>query len=147
MGWKQTIKLPAAMDENAPDKDDLNIIRNEEIKAIAKRCQKLEESLKKGFATVYDQCLQEVKEKLESTKEWEKTQKEQCLHELIQKIEQICVGFDDHKQDIFNLVQALRSLFSTPNPRKRRWRNMGETLRAYGTLLRPSEAPRACTRR
>ena len=33
------------------------------------------------------------------------------LHELISKIKCICVRFDDHKQDIFNLVQALRTLF------------------------------------
>jgi hypothetical protein len=37
MGKKQTIKLPAAMDKNAPDKDDkdnLNIIRNKEINIL-----------------------------------------------------------------------------------------------------------------
>jgi hypothetical protein len=45
------------VDANALDRDDLNIIRNEEIKSVAKRSQKLGESLKKGFATVYDQCL------------------------------------------------------------------------------------------
>jgi hypothetical protein len=33
------------------------------------------------------------------------------LHELIQKIKTICVGFDDHKQEVFNLVQALKILF------------------------------------
>ncbi len=60
MGQKQTIKLPAPVDKNAPDKDDLNIIRNKEIKATVKRRQKLEESLKKRFATVYKQCSQEV---------------------------------------------------------------------------------------
>ncbi len=68
-GQKQTSELPVAVDENAPDKDDLNIIRNKAIKAVAKRHQKLEESLKKGFATVYEQCSQKVKEKLKSTKE------------------------------------------------------------------------------
>jgi hypothetical protein len=36
-GKKQTIELPPAVDENPPDKDDLNIIRNEEIKSVAKR--------------------------------------------------------------------------------------------------------------
>ena len=36
-GKKQTIKVPAAMDDNAPDKDNLNIIRNKEIKSMAKR--------------------------------------------------------------------------------------------------------------
>jgi hypothetical protein len=59
------------MDENALDKDDLNIIRNEEIKSVGKRQQKLGESLKKSFATVYEQCSREVKEKLENTKSWE----------------------------------------------------------------------------
>jgi hypothetical protein len=105
------VELLAPVDKNASDKDNLMIIRNKEIKAVVKRCQKLEESLKKGVATVYKQCSREVKEKLESSKEWEKTQKEQCLCKLIQKIAHICVGFDNHKQDVFNLVQALRSLF------------------------------------
>jgi hypothetical protein len=89
------------MDANAPYKDDLIIIRNEEIKSVAKRHQKLQELLKKGFATVYDQCSREVKEKLESTENWETIQREQYRHSLIQKIEQICVSFDDHKQDVF----------------------------------------------
>ncbi len=104
MGKKQTIGLPAAVDKNAPDKDDLNIIRNEEIKSVAKRRQKLGELLKKGFVTVYEQCSREVKEKLKNTKNWETIQREQCLRSLIQKIKHICVRFDDHKQDVFNLV-------------------------------------------
>ncbi len=52
-----------------------------------------------------------MKEKLENTKNWEATQREQCLHSLIQKIKLICVGFNDHKQDVFNLVQVLKALF------------------------------------
>jgi hypothetical protein len=36
-GKKQTIKLPAAVDENTPDKDNLNIVRNKEIKSIGKK--------------------------------------------------------------------------------------------------------------
>ena len=69
------------------------------------------ESLKKGYAMVYDQCSQEVNDKLEGTDDWESTQRDQSLHELINKIERICVGFDDHKQEVFNLVQALKMLF------------------------------------
>ena len=69
------------------------------------------ESLKKGYATVYGQCLQEVKDKLKGAEGWATTQKEQSLHNLINKIERICVGFDDHKQEVFNLVQALKTLF------------------------------------
>ncbi len=33
------------------------------------------------------------------------------LHNLIVKIERICVRFDNHMQEIFNLVQALKTLF------------------------------------
>jgi hypothetical protein len=29
----------------------------------------------------------------------------------ISKVKRICVGFDDHKQEVFNLVQALKTLF------------------------------------
>ncbi len=64
-GNKQIINLPPDVDPNAPDIDDLNIIRVEEVKLVAKRRQKLEEVLKKGCATVYDQCSQEVHYKLE----------------------------------------------------------------------------------
>ncbi len=49
--------------------------------------------------------------KLKATDDWDKMQRDQSLHKLIQKIERICVGFDDHKQEVFNLVQVLRTLF------------------------------------
>jgi hypothetical protein len=55
--------------------------------------------------------LQEVKDKLEATNNWETTQRDQSLHELITKIKRICMGFDDHKQEVFNLVQAVNMLF------------------------------------
>ena len=38
------------------------------------------------------------------------SKKAQSLHELITKIEKICVGFDNHKQKVFNLVQSLKTL-------------------------------------
>jgi hypothetical protein len=110
-GRKQVIDLPSAINPNNPELDNKKIIQAEEVKTIAKRPLKLEASLKKGYATVYDKCLQEVRDKLELTDDWERTQKEQSLHELIQKIEQVCVGFDDHKQEVFNLVQVLKTLF------------------------------------
>jgi hypothetical protein len=81
----------------------------------------LAESLKKGYRTVYDQCSQEVKDKLEGTDDWATTQKEQSLHNLINKIERICVGFDDHKQE----VQALKTLFLYSQ-------NDKETVKQYG---------------
>jgi hypothetical protein len=61
--------------------------------------------------SVYDQCSNAVKEKLEETGDWDKMQREQLLHDLICKIERICVGFNNHKQEVFNLVQALKTLF------------------------------------
>jgi hypothetical protein len=110
-GKQQIIPLPAPIDPNAEDKVDLEIIRTKEVKIIAKRQQKLQELLKKGYTTVYGQCLQQVRDKLKSTKNWEVTEKEQSLHVFISEVEKICVGFDDHKQEVFNLVQALRALF------------------------------------
>jgi hypothetical protein len=83
------IELTAVVDKNAPDAADLAVIKIEEVKTVAKRRQKLEESLKKGFATVYEQCLQDVKEKLESMEDCEATLKNQLLHDLIQKIKRI----------------------------------------------------------
>ncbi len=52
-----------------------------------------------------------MRDKLELTDNWDKTQKEQSLKELIRKIKRICVGFNDHKQEAFNLVQAMKTLY------------------------------------
>ncbi len=52
-----------------------------------------------------------MKDKLEATNNWERIQQDQSLHKLIQKVERICIGFDDHKQEVFNLVQVLKMLF------------------------------------
>jgi hypothetical protein len=134
-GKKQMIKLPAAVDENVPDKGDLNIIRNKEIKSVAKRKQKLGESLMKGFATVYEQCSREVKKKLENTKNWEAIQREQCLHCLIQKIKHICVGLDDHKQDVFNLVQTLKALFLYTQSEKESVEEYGRNLKSIWDMV------------
>ncbi len=107
-----------------------------------RRQQKLEELLKKGYVAVYDQCSQEVHDKLENTVNWEKTQKEQSLHELIQNIERICVGFDDHKQKVFNLVQSLKTLFLYMQSEKdtveeygQNFRSLWETAKTLGESL------------
>ncbi len=60
---------------------------------------------------VYHQCLQDLQDKLETSDNWEATQRKQPLHDLIQKIECVCIGFDDCKQEVFNLVQLLKMLF------------------------------------
>ena len=138
-GRKQVIDLPSAINPNDPELEDNKIIRAEEVKTIAKRHLKLEDFLKKGYASVYDQCLQEVQDKLESTDNWERTQRNQSLHELIQKIERICVGFDDHKQEVFNLVQALKMLFlftqgekDTVDEYRRNFQSLWDMVEAFG---------------
>ncbi len=124
-GREQIIVLPLAVDPNAPDAADLAIISAEEVKTLAKRRLKLAKSLKKGYATVYNQCSQEVKDKLEATGDWEVTQKDQLLYKLVSKIKRICVGFNNHKQEVFNLVQALKTLFLYLQSNK-------ETVEQYG---------------
>ncbi len=52
-----------------------------------------------------------MRDKLENTIDWDKTQKEQLLNKLIQKIKRICVDLDNHKQEVFNLVHSLKTLF------------------------------------
>jgi hypothetical protein len=55
------------------DAEDQKIIRAKEIKTVVKRRLKLGKALKKGYATIYDQCSQEVRDKLESADDWDKT--------------------------------------------------------------------------
>jgi hypothetical protein len=133
------MELPAAVDKNAPDKEELNIIRNVEIKSVVKRQQKLRELLMKGLAVVYEQCSREVKEKLENTKNWEAIQREQCLHSLIQKIERICVGFINHKQDVFNLVQAVKVLFLYTQLEKELVEEYGRNLKSLWDMVKAFE--------
>jgi hypothetical protein len=57
---KQGIALPPSINKNALEADNKKLIRAEEVKTIAKRRLKLEDSPKKGYATVYNQCSQEI---------------------------------------------------------------------------------------
>jgi hypothetical protein len=71
---EQLIPLLGPVDPNDPNKTDLEAIRAEDVKNVAKSRQKLRESLMKGYATVYGQCLQEVRNKLKALKDWETIQ-------------------------------------------------------------------------
>ena len=139
MGKEQIIALPPAVNPNAVDADDQKIIWEEAVRAIAKRKVKLDNALKKGFATVYDQCSLEVRDKLEASDEWDRVQREQSLHDLISKIERICVGFDNHKQEVFNLVQVLKTLFLYTQTEKEsvdkyacNFQSLWDTVEAFG---------------
>ncbi len=59
-GKEQTIPLSSTVDPNVPGTEALKIIRDEEVKTIAKRRFKLQDVQKKGYVTVYNQCSQEV---------------------------------------------------------------------------------------
>jgi hypothetical protein len=76
---------------------------------------------------------------LEVSNEWDKVQREQLLHNLINKTERICVGFDDHKQKVFSLVHALKTLFLYTQTEKesveeyaRNFKSLWDTVEAFG---------------
>ncbi len=80
-----------------------------------------------------------MRDKLKTSKDWETIQQEQSLHNLISQVEKICVGFDDHKQDVYNLVQALKTLFLYTQSEKesneeyrRNFRSLWDTVEAFG---------------
>ncbi len=111
------------------------------VQAIAKQRARLDCALKKGYVTVWDQCSQQVHNKLETSKDWEHMQRKQPLHELITKIERICMGFDNHKQEIFNLVQALKTLFlctqtdkETVEEYSQSFKSLWDTIKAFRGL-------------
>jgi hypothetical protein len=146
-GKQQIIMLPPPINASAADADDQKIIREEAVRAIAKRKEKLDNTLKNGFATVYDQCSPKVRDKLEASNDWDKTQREQSLHDLISKIKRICLGLDNHKQEVFNLVQALKTLFfCTPRQTEKASTNTRATLRVSGIRWRHSVDCRESTR-
>ncbi len=86
-------------------------LQEEANQGIEKRKAKLDCAMKKGYVTIRDQCSQEIHDKLEISNERDWIQWEQSLHNLIAKIERTCIGFNHHKQEIFNLMQALKTLF------------------------------------
>ena len=65
-GVLQAIDISPPVPANDPDADDLAIVRVEVARAAAKRRITLNQDIKKGFDTVYDQCSQELRDKLES---------------------------------------------------------------------------------
>jgi hypothetical protein len=136
MGKAQTTALPLPVDASVADAEDQKIIQEEAIRAIAKCKAKLDGTLKKGYATIWDQCSQEVHNKLEASNDWDCIQQEQSLHNLITKIESIFVGFDNHKQEKFNLMQALEIKSCILRGRERVWRNTPETSKVYGIWLK-----------
>ncbi len=138
-GKQQIIMLLPPIKAIAADADNQKIIQKGIVRAIAKRKARLDNTLKKGFAMVYDQCSLEVRDKLEVSNDWDKTQREQSLHDLISKIKRICIKFNDHKQEVFNLVQAMKTLFlytqtdrESVNKYTPNFKSLWDTVEAFG---------------
>ncbi len=130
---------PPPINQSGADAEDQQIIQEEAIRAIAKQKAKLDSALKKGYSTVWDKYSQEVMDKLDVSNDWDCIQREQSLHDLITKIKQICIGFDNHMQEIFNLVQALKTLFLYTQGEKesvdeyaRNFKSLWDTVEAFG---------------
>ncbi len=71
-----------------------------------------------------------MRDKLKASKDWETIQQEQLLHDLISQVEKICVRFDDHKQEVYNLVQALKALFLYMQSKKESIEEYGQNFRS-----------------
>ena len=108
-GNESEVPLPAALAANASDDD--KIIRQEAVKGVGKMRQKVKGARKTAFSIVYDQCSQQIKDKLQSEQGWEAVERGQTTHELIGRIERVATGFEEHKQETYNLVQSMRRLY------------------------------------
>ena len=73
--------------------------------------QKVQGARKTAFSIVYDQCSQEIKDKLQFEQGWEVVERDQSTHQLFGRIERIATGFEEHKQETYNLVQSMRRLY------------------------------------
>ena len=69
-GAQQTTAMPAAADANDAD---AVLVKTEQVRTIVERCAKLNASIKRGFATLYNQYSEQVKTKLEATNGWGNT--------------------------------------------------------------------------
>ncbi len=68
-------------------------------------------------------------------------QHKKSLNQLITKIERICVGPEDHKQEVFNLVQVLKTLFlytqtdkETVEEYSQKFKSLWDMVWAFGGL-------------
>ena len=99
-GIQQIIPLPPPLlpvIAPAVQDEDNVMLRSITVKTVRKQCIQLEKDLKRVYAVVFEQCLQDVKDKLATTEGWETVEATQSLHALINKIEKNCVGFDNHR--------------------------------------------------
>ena len=55
--------------------------------------------------------LQEVKDKIKASEDFAEVDANKEVHRPIQIIQRVCTGFEDHRQGIYGMVQAMRKLF------------------------------------
>ena len=108
-GTELTVALPPALATSATA-DDI-ALRAVEVQGVGKLRMKLRGAQKSVFSILYDQCSEEVKNKLQAEQGWDDVERDQSTHLLITRIRRICTGFEEHKQGTYNLVQSMRRLF------------------------------------
>jgi hypothetical protein len=75
-GKGRLLRYPLSLTITHPMQKARKPSKAKKLKTIVKRRLKFGESLQKGYTTIYNQCSQEVKDKLEATNDWEMTQQE-----------------------------------------------------------------------
>jgi hypothetical protein len=103
-GVVQIIPLPDPLAGGDENNQDLIALRNQEVKVVRQERVQLRKDSRRAFAVIYKQCSPKVRDKLKTSNGWAAIETDQSLHELIAKVERICVGFDNHKQEVHNLV-------------------------------------------
>jgi hypothetical protein len=63
------------------------------------------------YSILYDQCSEEVKDKIKAAANFEEIDRQKQVHRLIQVIQRVCMGFEDHRQGVYGMVQAMQKLF------------------------------------
>ena len=138
-GRQQIIELPPAVDPNGSDADNQRIIRAEEVKTIAKRRLKLSEFPQEGIRDGVRPVFARGEGQARGNGRLGEHPEGSVASRTDKQIDRICVGFDDHKQEVFNLVQALKTLFlysqtdkETVEQYSRNFRALWETVEAFG---------------
>ena len=110
-----SVAIPWTTNESTPAEvaaaRDQNILRDAKMAQLGKRIMKLDSNMKKGFATMYDQCSEAVKLYLETVDNWDRIDCDQSVQDLMKAIQKICVGHGETNQDMYNIVQGCKNMF------------------------------------
>jgi hypothetical protein len=118
---------------------DKEAIRKAQVKSVATRREDHAKDRGRAFTVIYNQCSQDVKDKLKASTGWENIDADQDLGALMNKIQGICVGIDEDMQPVAGIVQAQTALYlltqpegQTPEEYARQKRALFEACEKYG---------------